>query len=266
MDYATVARRLEAKQADCSLHLSTTSMSVAGGVATYSGRDGYANRACAIGLDGPVTSADVERLIHFFESRGEEAKVELSPFAHESLVAALGTYGFVVRHFVNALVLPLGPRSVAELAIESPPEVVIERLERSDEGVVRAFAQANERAFAAEGSPVSQMALDLVIKATMVPTNDSFIARTREGRIVGVASSESSDGLTLLFGGAVIPSYRRRGLQRALMITRLAYGILRGSDLACVCTPPGRETERNAARLGFSMAYTRVALRRPLSR
>jgi len=263
MDFASIARRVERKQALASVRLSTSSLPIGGGHAAYSGPGGYANRACAMGLDGPVSLEEVETVIDFFESRGEEAKVEICPFSHDTLLEALGKCGFVVKHFVNVLAMPLSSSLIGELPTELPDGIAIQRLDRSDAAMVRAFVEANERGFAPEGAPVSEMAIALTTKAVLVPTNDSFLAVTVSGDIVGVASSESSDGVTVLFGATVVPAWRRRGIQRALMAARVACGLRRGSDLACVMTSPGIATERNAIRLGFSMAYTRVALRRP---
>lgn len=263
MDFANIARRVERKQAIASVQLSTSSLTIGGGLAAYSGPGGYANRACGMGLDGPVSREDLEAVRAFFESRGEEAKVEICPFTDPSLVHALGEHGFVVKHFVNVLAMPLSSSASELEPVRLPDGVVIERLDATDRRMVRAFAETNERGFAPDGVAVSESVIELTTKGLLVPTNDSFFARTASGEIVAVGCSESSDGLTVLYGATVLPAWRRRGLQRALMLTRLACGIERGSDLACVMTSPGIATERNAVRLGFAMAYTRVALRRP---
>ena len=263
MDFANVARRVERKQAWASAQLSTSSLPVGGGLATYSGPGGYANRACAMGIDGPVATEDIASMVAFFESRGEEAKIEICPFTDGALVHALGEHGFVLKHFVDVFVMPYGRSFVPEPPV-LPDGIAIELLDKSDPSMVRAFAEANERGFALEGESVSSSVVELTVKGLLVPTNESFLARSSSGDIVGVAGSESSDGLTVLYGATVVPSWRGRGIQRALMLARLAAGMRRGSDLACVMTSAGNPTARNALRLGFSMAYTRVALRRPL--
>ncbi len=263
MDFANIARRVERKQAWASVQLSTSSLPIGGGLASYSGPGGYANRACAMGLDGPVQAEDVLGVIDFFESRGEEATVEICPFTSSALVALLGEHGFVIKHFVDVFAMPLSPSFVVEAPVV-PDGVVIERLEKSYATMVRAFAEANERGFASAGEPVSDSVIELTIKGLLVPTNESFMARTTAGEIIGVAASESSEGLTVLYGATVLPTWRGRGIQRALMLTRLASAVRRESDLACVMTSPGNPTARNALRLGFAMTYTRIALRRPL--
>jgi GNAT superfamily N-acetyltransferase len=58
----------------------------------------------------------------------------------------------------------------------------------------------------------------------------------------------------------VKPAYRRRGIQQALIVARLERGRERGSRQAFIISGPGIPTERNATRLGFGMAYTRVVL------
>lgn len=264
-DFGTIARRVERKRALSTLQLSTSSLAVGGGFATYEGPGSFMNRACAMGLDGSVTSEDIESLIHFFESRGEEAKVEICPFAHASLIQGLGANGFVVQDFDSVLAIPLSP-SIYELAVEAPDGIAIERVDGSDPSMARAFAESAERTFAKEHEPVSQSAVGLIMKSLLDPTNDSFVARTREGEIVGTASSDSSDGLTMLFGAGVAPSWRGHGLHGALMMARLSNGITRGSDLGCVIAAPGLTTEKNAGRLGFTMAYSRATLVRPLAR
>jgi hypothetical protein len=59
-----VARRIEQKQANASVQLSIAAMPVAGGFAAYAGPCGYVNRACAMGLDGPVTDEEIASVVH----------------------------------------------------------------------------------------------------------------------------------------------------------------------------------------------------------
>lgn len=259
-DFATIARRVEWKRAAAALALSTSSLRIAGGVATYSGPGSFMNRACALGFDAPVENGDVEVLVQFFESRGETARIEVCPFAHTSLIHALGANGFVLQEFGNVLAMPLATLTVDQAA--APDGVTIERIDGSDPQSARAFAEKAERNFAKDQDPVSHSAIDLIMRSLRDSTNDSFVARTREGEIVGTASSDSTDGLTMLFGAAVTPAWRGRGVHRALMLARLANAARRGSDLACVIGAPGLATERTAARLGFVMAYTRAELAR----
>ena len=69
-----------------------------------------------------------------------------------------------------------------------------------------------------------------------------------------------------LFGAAVAPDYRRRGIQQALVAERLRVARERGAKVATIGCRTGQEpsgTERNARRMGFQAAYTKPHLVRP---
>jgi GNAT superfamily N-acetyltransferase len=61
----------------------------------------------------------------------------------------------------------------------------------------------------------------------------------------------------------VLAEFRGRGVQQALMATRLQRALALGSTLAAIISHPHVATERNAVRLGFALGYTRVVLVRP---
>ena len=71
---------------------------------------------------------------------------------------------------------------------------------------------------------------------------------------------ETTPEVACLFGTSVLPRFRRRGVQQALMLRRLERARERGCLLCVIHSRPGISTERNAARLGFFMAYSKAAL------
>jgi GNAT superfamily N-acetyltransferase len=66
------------------------------------------------------------------------------------------------------------------------------------------------------------------------------------------------NGVALCGGSATIPEMRRRGLQAALIEERLRYGFDHGCDLAVMVVDAGSDSQRNAERKGFRIAYTRM--------
>jgi GNAT superfamily N-acetyltransferase len=66
------------------------------------------------------------------------------------------------------------------------------------------------------------------------------------------------DNVALFGGSSTIPELRRRGLQSALLHERMRYAFDHGCDLAMMVTLPGSESQRNAERKGFQIAYTRT--------
>jgi hypothetical protein len=69
------------------------------------------------------------------------------------------------------------------------------------------------------------------------------------------------EGVALFAGAASIPEMRRRGLQGALLRERMRYAFDHGCDLAMMVAAPGSDSQRNAERRGFQIAYTRIKWR-----
>lgn len=139
LDFVSVARRVERQRAVAAQQLSTSSLAIGGGLAAYCGPGSPTNRASAIGLDGPVSNEEVTKLIDFFESRGERARVEVCPCAHASLIQGLSANGFVIDDFGNVLAIPLSTSIVDELAIALPDGLSIERVDGNDAEQARAL-------------------------------------------------------------------------------------------------------------------------------
>jgi GNAT superfamily N-acetyltransferase len=61
-------------------------------------------------------------------------------------------------------------------------------------------------------------------------------------------------------GAATVPAHRRRGIQSALLSTRLADAKAAGCEVAVITTQPGSKSQQNAQRQGFDLLYTRAVL------
>jgi GNAT superfamily N-acetyltransferase len=95
-----------------------------------------------------------------------------------------------------------------------------------------------------------------------VPGLVRYLAR-RGGVAAGGASMRLADGVAQLCGAATLPGHRRRGVQTALLATRLDVAARAGCDVAVVTTQPGSKSQENAQRQGFELLYTRAVLVRP---
>jgi GNAT superfamily N-acetyltransferase len=69
------------------------------------------------------------------------------------------------------------------------------------------------------------------------------------------------EGVALFGGSATVPEFRRRGLQAALLEKRMEYALEQGCDLAMMVAEAGSNSQRNAERKGFRVAYTRLKWR-----
>jgi len=58
-------------------------------------------------------------------------------------------------------------------------------------------------------------------------------------------------GVAQLCGAATLPAHRRRGVQSALLASRLHDAARQGCDIAVVTTQPGSKSQQNVQRQGF---------------
>src|SRR5262245_37317288 len=87
-----------------------------GGVMGRATPGNFMNYAVGFGLDGPPAGgwrAEVESLIHWYEEKGIEPRMEVSPFVDEGLLAVLEELKFVVRLFEIVLYRQLTDGRVA---------------------------------------------------------------------------------------------------------------------------------------------------------
>jgi hypothetical protein len=80
---------------------------IGGATVAYCAPQSNFNKAIGLGLRGTVGEDDVERIVEFFHSRGETARVDITPVGDAALAAKLGRRGFVLDDYENALVADL---------------------------------------------------------------------------------------------------------------------------------------------------------------
>src|SRR5664279_4249786 len=101
-----------------------TSEVIGGGSAVFGGANYPSNQIVGMGLYGPVTSADLDKLESFYRSRGVPSRIVISPLVDSILVELLGQRGYGVAEFNSVLIRRLEgyPR------IEPPDGITVERV------------------------------------------------------------------------------------------------------------------------------------------
>ena len=118
MLHATIelARRVERAEIDfCALagtrgaHSRVAALDVGGGRALFSRTGSPLNKVLGLGLQGPVSNEDLNRLEAFYAVRQSPAQVELCPLAYADVARRLSERGFVLQGFENELGVELAP-------------------------------------------------------------------------------------------------------------------------------------------------------------
>lgn len=262
-----LSRRLEGAQADGARRFVTACrrltaespgvwLEVAGGVAVYAGPDSPMNGAVGLGLSGPVSADDVARLREFFHSRGEAAVVEVSPFADSSLLKRLAHDGFRLNECKMRWLAD--PNSMAS-AEPAPGPVTVEECADRDlwpAVVARGFN---------DGRPLEASDLDLARGFAAMDGVVLFLGRVN-GEPAGGGALDAASGIAAMFAGSVLPAFRGRGVQSALVAARLAWARRHDVSWVTVETDPASISQRTMERAGFALAYAKAVLRRPSER
>lgn len=227
------------------------SLEVGGGVAAFVSPTSALNQAFGLGFDAEVSDEHVEAIGRFYGERGVPPLIGASPLADPSLFVALARRGWVVDAFENVLVRTCGPDAPDESADIEIREMV------DDEGR-ELWKRLAATAFSAPLPPTAEQ-LEVAHLAVRRPGSRLFVAFV-EGVAAGTGELYCDDGIAWLSGDATMPHYRRRGVQRALQMHRLAVGSEDGCEIAVTEATPGSGSQRNSERLGFTTAYTRVDL------
>ena len=87
-----------------------------------------------------------------------------------------------------------------------------------------------------------------------------YLALSETGETVGGGGMAACQGLATLFADSTVSTFRRRGLQRELIVARLNEALALGCNMATASTLPGSASQRNYERMGFRVVYTKVTL------
>jgi GNAT superfamily N-acetyltransferase len=224
---------------------------IAGGVACFAGVGSPLTQAQGLGFAGPVSKEDLDRLEAFYFDRGSPVQVIVCPLADFSLVAALGARGYRPTEFENLLYLSLD----SDVNVPEPPAGTEARPTTAAEADI--WADVVSEGFA--GAPGVPPALRELAQVIYRLTSATPYLAVDSGVPAGGGTLFATEGAALLAGSAVLPKYRNRGIHSALLRARLDHARRLGCDIAFMGALPGSGSQRNVERLGFRVAYTRVA-------
>ncbi len=245
-----LARRLEKAEADNALHLPAI-LEVGGGVAAFAGPSSPLTHALGLGMNGTVSSAELDRIERFYGEHESAIVIEVCPLADPSLFDLLGLRSYRITEFNNVLVRTIDP---------APGEITatVRRVEASEED---RWCRTVSAGFF-ERDVFTDEELQMASLLFRAPGVTPWIALVDE-RPAAAGAMVVRDGLATFFGDSTIPAYRRMGLQTNLIRARIQYASELGCDLITASTLPGSGSQLNYERLGFRIVYTKSIFTRP---
>jgi GNAT superfamily N-acetyltransferase len=259
-----LARRLESAeempQVDCARMMQQLRPEVGaafepicGGHMMFAGLNSPIGHAAGLGFDAPMTPADLDRLEAFYRSHNAPAQLDLCPLTDPSVLELVTARRYGIAELNNVLFRVLD--SVEP--VDVPPGV---HIRRGTPEQASQFCGILTRSFFEKGDAPQGFA-DMLAPLFRFPEALTFLASV-DGRIVGAAAGRiiPEHRVFALFGAGTLPEFRKRGIQTALLRTRMKAAAEAGCELAVVVTRGGTISERNCIRLGFQVAYSKATV------
>jgi ribosomal protein S18 acetylase RimI-like enzyme len=230
---------------------------ICGGHMVFAGLGSPIGRVTGCGLDQAFTPADLDRVEHFYRERNAPSQVDLCPLHDESLFEMLKKRGYAIAELNNVLYRRLDRN-------EDFPETLDGfEIRRSQIEDAEAAGKIVERAFFPEGAP--EQFRGLIAPFYQMENALAFVASANGNMVAcGTGVVVGEHGIFALSGAGTLSEYRGRGLQTALLRARMAAAARAGCEYAAVVTRGGTTSQRNAERLGFRVAYSKVTVVKPL--
>jgi GNAT superfamily N-acetyltransferase len=225
---------------------------LAGATLIFDGVDAPTTQTFGLGLFDELTGNILDEIEQFFLSRHASVMHEVSPLAGPATMDLLCARGY--RPFEVSSVLY---RPVEMPTIGYSGNI---RVRAVGAGEAALWSSVSARGWTKEHPDLEdfvRQAGELLVAREQSPC---FLAEI-DGTPGAAGALVLHNGVSLFAGAATVPELRGRGLQAALLEERMRYAFGQGCDLAMMVTEAGSNSQRNAERKGFRIAYTRLKWR-----
>jgi GNAT superfamily N-acetyltransferase len=272
-----LARRLEAAEGHAAAQFALARKRLVAGCGSEVARIGGADvifdgagspitQTFGLGMEEPATPAVLEQIEAFFVERGAATQQEVCPLVGVATLALLAGRGYQPIEISTVLYRALaeaeggaglewGSGGTARGEDEGGVGGIRVRLIESEEAGL--WSDVNARGWSDEHQEFEPFMREVGTLLTAREASACFLAEI-DGSAAAAGALAIHEGVALLAGASTLPEQRRRGLQTALLGARLAYARELGCDVAMIVTEAGSNSQRNAQRAGFLVAYTRM--------
>lgn len=227
----------------------SATMKCAGADVVFDGIDAPTTQTFGLGIFEPPTSCDLDRIEHFFMDRGATPMHEVSPFAGAATLDMLCARGYRPFEISNVLYRTI------EVPVSTTPHNIRVRVVEPDETEI--WSDINARGWTHEHPEYEEFLRQAGALLVAREHSPCFLAEL-DGTPAAAGALCLHEGIALFAGAATVPEHRRRGLQGALLADRMRYAAAQDCHIAMMVAEAGSNSQRNAERQGFRVAYTRL--------
>lgn len=225
---------------------------VAGVYAMFDGIESPCTQTFGLGSFDEITDAELEKLEAFFKERNAPVIHEVSPMAQPSLLSLLNERGYQPIELTNVMFRPLTPEINLDFTLN--PKIKTRIIEAGEENL---WAQISANGWATEMEGFADFMFQFGQISANCADGFPFLAEL-DSEPIATGTLYIYDDVASLAGASTVPDRRRQGAQLALLDARLRYAAEHGCKIAIMDALPGSQSQRNAEKNGFRIAYTRT--------
>jgi GNAT superfamily N-acetyltransferase len=229
-------------------------MECGGAYAVFDGVDSPITQSFGLGIFEELSVATLERIEKFFRDRGAPVLHEVSPLAGTAAMDLLCARNYRPIEISSVLYRRLAPPAEPDNTPESRSNITV-RVTGSDRAAL--WTEISARGWSQEHPELEDFLRELGLLASNREQSICFLGEI-DGQPGAAAMLSLHEGVALFGGSATVPELRRRGLHAGLLEERMRWAVEHGCDLAMMVALAGSESQRNAERKGFRIAYTRL--------
>ena len=234
---------------------------VGGAYAMFDGPESPCTQSFGLGLFEDTTDQHLDEIEKFYAERAAPVFHEVSPMTDPSLMHVLSSRGYKPIELTSVMYREFGvPSSGGGAATEGRLKAglktgITTRITKEDEAEL--WAATSAAAWSTEMEGLHDFMVGFGRVSARCDGAYPFIGEL-DGRAIATGMLFIYEDVCILAGASTIPEARNQGAQNTLLADRLSFAASRGCRLAIMAALPGSQSQKNAQKNGFSIAYTRT--------
>jgi hypothetical protein len=224
----------------------------AGTTLVFDGIGAPTTQTFGLGLFEQPTANALAEMEDFFFSRGADVMHEVSPMAGVATLDLLCARNYRAIEVSSVLYRPV------DQPADNHPANIRARIVSAEEAEL--WGSISARGWTHDHPELTEFVAQMGALCAARDQSPCFLAEV-DGQPGAAGVLSIHEGVALFGGSSTVPELRRRGLQTALLQARMQYAFQQKCDLAMMVAEPGSNSQRNAERQGFRVAYTRLKWR-----
>ena len=218
----------------------------------YDGAESPCTQTFGLGLFDRIKPDELDRIEQFFFERNAPVWHEVSPMAEPGTLELLNYRHYIPMELSSVLCCDI-KLSLADLTRRSSQ--ITTRVIARDE--IDLWAQTSAGGWVTEHESLADFMLGFGRVSAQCEGSYPFLAEL-DGQQIATGGLFIYGDVALMAGASTLPAARNQGAQNALLYDRLEFAAKQGCTLASMAALPGSQSQVNAQKNGFQIAYTRT--------